>query len=359
MVPLETVGQIFQKTREEKGININEIALQTNMGKRYLDALESDNYDLFPSETHILGFIRNYSSYLELDPDQMIDIYKRTILQETPAPYEELTAPSKAGINPSILIVLLAVLAIGGLTALLLKGGKKHGNTVLDNNPGTVTNKITVNNDKVFRGVTLDRFFKPGEIYVFPVEGSEKSMVVENASNAALTISLMNTRYTLPEGKKRLWDFDGDNRSELAITVLKISNGGAFLSLSRVPQPINTKKTNNNTGTSAATIKGNTIFKSQEQVEINLMISAKGFATVNWIKDRQERGSKALQAGASISILAKNTIQITASNPFNLSLNLNNKTLDIQTSRAVVGLLFKWQRNPDDGLFHLKYERIH
>ena len=323
------------------------------------DALESDSYDVFPSETHILGFIRNYSSYLDLDPDQMIDIYKRTILQETPAPYEQLTAPSRASFNPTVLFIILGALVVGGLTALLLKSGGRHGNTVLDNSTKPATNKITIPRGKVFRGTSLSRFFKPGEIYIFPVEGAEKSMIVEKVSNAALTISLMNTRYEIPEGKKRLWDFDGDRRSELSIHVQKISNGGAFLALSRIPQRIDASKTNAPAaGTSAATIKGNTIFKSQEQVEINLTISARGFATVNWIKDRQERGSKAFQAGTSFSILAKNTIQITASNPFNLTLNLNNKTLDIQTSRAVVGLLFKWQRNPDDGLYHLKFERI-
>ena len=357
-MPLETVGQIFQSTREEKKISINEIALQTNMGKRYLEALETDNYEPFPSETHILGFIRNYSTYLELDPELLIDVYKRTILQETPAPYEELTAPNRSSFNPTILITILCIIGIVGLIALLLKSGKKHPNTVLPVTPTRTS--VNTNKSGTYSGVSITRFFKIGDIYTFPVEGAEKSMIVEKASNSALTISLMNTRYIIPQGKEKMWDFDGDHRSELYIKVAGISNDGAYLTLSRVPRSMPEVRTNDNThsSSSAATIKGNTIFKSQNRVEINLTISAKGFATVNWIKDRQIRSSKALKKGKTISILAKDSIQITASNPFNLTLNLNNKILGFETSRAVIGLLFKWQKNPEDGLFHLKYERI-
>lgn len=361
-MPLETIGQILQTSREEKGISINEIVLQTNMGKRYLEALESDNYDIFPSETHILGFIRNYSSYLDIDPDRMIDVYKRTILQETPAPYEELTAPSPGGFNSALLLTILALIGIGGLTALLLKGEKPGNNTILTdtNTPPPITSTPPFRGN-IYRGVTVARFFKPGEIYAFPVDDAEKSLVIEKTSNTALIIRLMNTRYIIPEGGRKMWDFDGDLRSELSIKVTKISNDGAFVSLSRVPQRIRNARENNrrtDRGPRAVTIKGNTIFKSQKRTAIKLTIKAKGFSTVNWIKDRQERGSKALNAGSSISILAKNSIQISASNPFNLNLNLNNKSMDIQTSRAVIGLLFKWRQNPDDGLFHLKYERI-
>ena len=362
---LETVGQILQATREERGTTINEIALQTNMGRKYLDALETDNYDVFPSQTHILGFIRNYATYLELDPDELIDIYKRTILQETPAPYEELTAPSRGRINPAFLITIISLFLVLGMVFLLLQGDRKRRNTDLTGNDPppsdrTATNRPSPGNSSS-SGDLVSRTFRPGDTYTFLINNVEKRLLFEKITNKTVTVMLMNTRYDIEEGKKKFWDFDGDYLSDLTLQVDRIDKATARATVPRKRERMQQSGTNKQAserGTNADTIKGNSILSSPERVEINLTVEARGFATVNWVKDRQERSSKKMDTGTKISILAKDTLQITVSNPFNLTLNLNNRTLEIDTTRAVVGIIFKWRRRAEDGLYHLEYERV-
>lgn len=356
-MPLETVGQILQSTREKRKVAISEIALQTNMGRRYLEALEADNYDVFPSQTHILGFIRNYATYLELDPDELIDIYKRTILQESPAPYRELTAPSRSRINPAFVVSVIAILLVVSLVLMIIKGAANRRNTNLDG-------QDTLSRTNVQSDQGEDSFvktYKAGEAYTFTFNGTEMRLVFEKVSNKVATVLLMNTRYDINEGDRKMWDFDGNYLSELSVTVRKITGDAIEAAISRKAERMTGTTTNATpppTGTNADTVKGNTLLTSAERVEINLSITAKGFSAVNWVKDRNERAGKMLQAGQKLSILATDALQITASNPFNLTLNLNNKTLEINTTRAVIGLVFKWRHHPEDGLYHLEFEQV-
>ncbi len=356
-MPLETVGQILQSTRDKKKVAISEIALQTNMGRRYLEALETDNYDVFPSQTHILGFIRNYATYLELDPDELIDIYKRTILQESPAPYRELTAPSPTRINPSFVIAVISILLVVALVFMLIKGAATRRNTNLDNqDTSTRTNPPPDQGEDSFV-----KTYKAGEAYTFTFNGSGMRLLFEKVSNKIVTVMLMNTRYEITEGDKKMWDFDGNYLSELAVTIRKVADDSIEAAISRKAERMTGTATNATpppTGTNADTIKGNTLMTSAERVEINLTITAKGFSAVNWVKDRNERAGKMLQAGQKLAILATDALQITASTPFNLTLNLNNKTLEINTPRAVIGLVFKWRHHPEDGLYHLEFEQV-
>jgi len=360
---METVGQVLKTAREEQGYSIKEIALQTNMGSKYLTAIEEDRYDVFPSETHILGFIRNYAHFLNVDSDALIDMYKRIILQETPAPLEQLTAPSRAKINPAFFISIFALLLIVVLIVFITRN-PKNNNTDLTNYDGTKTNSrhITRKN-QTGGGKEITKKFAIGEVYGFTYENNRKQLLFESVSSNVVVLNLMNTRYKLKVKDKKLWDFNGDGFSELKVSIFSVDGNRIYAAVSMIPERIEKpKQVNKNDGNknrgNSQTLKGKVILKSQERVEINLSIAARGFATVNIVKDNSQRSSHRLKKDSKISILAKNTIQVTASNPGNLTLNLNNVSLEIDTKSAVVGFLFKWRKSPDDGKYHLEYERI-
>ena len=42
----------------------------------------------------------------------------------------------------------------------------------------------------------------------------------------------------------------------------------------------------------------------------------------------------------------------------NLSLNINNRSIDVITRDPIAGFLFKWNRSTIDGMYHLEYERV-
>ncbi|NTW06094.1 MAG: helix-turn-helix domain-containing protein [Peptococcaceae bacterium] len=61
------IGNVLKEARETKGLSLEAIEEQTNIRKKYLDALENENYELLPGRVYARGFLRNYASFLGLD----------------------------------------------------------------------------------------------------------------------------------------------------------------------------------------------------------------------------------------------------------------------------------------------------
>ena len=76
MVLIKRVGAYLKEAREAKKLSIKEVARQTNITGKYLEALENEDYSQFPGETYALGFLRNYSEFLNLDTDHLMQLYR-------------------------------------------------------------------------------------------------------------------------------------------------------------------------------------------------------------------------------------------------------------------------------------------
>jgi len=77
---MPSVGSILRKEREKKHIQLSEISASTKIPERYLRAIEKDDYSVFPAETYLIGFIRNYARELELDPNEIVSLYKNSLM---------------------------------------------------------------------------------------------------------------------------------------------------------------------------------------------------------------------------------------------------------------------------------------
>ena len=73
---MKSIGEHLKTAREEKGFSFDQVVHDTNISREYIHALEEDNFDFFPAEAYLIGFLRNYSEYLGLDPSKMVGIYK-------------------------------------------------------------------------------------------------------------------------------------------------------------------------------------------------------------------------------------------------------------------------------------------
>ena len=72
---MESFGRILKSVREEKQIDIEQIAGETSISKEYLIALEEENLEVIPGSTYTVGFLRNYSDYLGCDTKYLLDLY--------------------------------------------------------------------------------------------------------------------------------------------------------------------------------------------------------------------------------------------------------------------------------------------
>lgn len=79
---MKTVGEILQKARIEKNLDYEAVEKKTRIRKKFLEALENNEWQKLPSPTYIKGFIRNYSNFLGLKPEEMVAIFRRQYTDE-------------------------------------------------------------------------------------------------------------------------------------------------------------------------------------------------------------------------------------------------------------------------------------
>ena len=63
-----SIGSELKSARESRRISLETVSKRTKIAQKYLEALEENRYDLFPSQTYSKGFIRAYAKVVGLDP---------------------------------------------------------------------------------------------------------------------------------------------------------------------------------------------------------------------------------------------------------------------------------------------------
>jgi cytoskeleton protein RodZ len=85
---MASFGERLKKEREQKGISLEDISLETKIGTRLLRALEEEHFDQLPGGIFNKGFVRAYARHLGLDEEQTIADYLAAV-GTPPAPPEE------------------------------------------------------------------------------------------------------------------------------------------------------------------------------------------------------------------------------------------------------------------------------
>ncbi|WP_041695131.1 helix-turn-helix domain-containing protein [Alicyclobacillus acidocaldarius] len=71
----EHLGQILRARRESLGLSVEDIEERTKIRKRYIEALESGQWDVLPGRVYARGFVRSYAEVLGLDGSELLEKY--------------------------------------------------------------------------------------------------------------------------------------------------------------------------------------------------------------------------------------------------------------------------------------------
>ncbi|MDE0388879.1 MAG: DUF4115 domain-containing protein [Rhodospirillales bacterium] len=108
----------LREARTRGGYSVADAAHVLRIQEHYLEALEEGRFDQIPGATYAIGFLRSYSGFLGLDPDEIIDAFKRE--QGLDKSEHRLAFPSPTDSSPKpkfwliLLVLVLAGLAYGG-----------------------------------------------------------------------------------------------------------------------------------------------------------------------------------------------------------------------------------------------------
>ena len=113
---VENFGPWLKQQREVREIEAREVADASKISVRYIEALETNRFEVLPAEVFTKGFLRQYAVYVGLDPEEVVNYYLAALQaqrdQEEPDP--ELT-PRPRGSRGTNAKWLLAALVIGAL----------------------------------------------------------------------------------------------------------------------------------------------------------------------------------------------------------------------------------------------------
>lgn len=94
------IGATLREARNRRKVGLPEVETATRIRVRYLQALESEEWDVLPGDVYVRSFIRTYASYLGLDGERLADEYRRSAaaggVQPVAAPEPKTVARSRA-----------------------------------------------------------------------------------------------------------------------------------------------------------------------------------------------------------------------------------------------------------------------
>jgi len=113
---MPSLGETLREARQAKGASLEDVEAFTHIRVHFVEALEQEHFDAFPSPVYVRGFLRNYALYLGLDPREVLSQYSPEEGHVLPGPQmlaEPLVAspwlrPARLGIGIFFIVLLVA-----------------------------------------------------------------------------------------------------------------------------------------------------------------------------------------------------------------------------------------------------------
>jgi len=364
---MQDIGNVLQKARNEKQIGLEQASRETNIARRYLEALETGMYEVFPGEPYIVGFLRNYAEYLGLNPNECVTLYKQAKIQETAVPPEKLiphrqfTVPRGVFIGAGVFILLIVIFFIGRIAV------SKIG-TMISDRPVQQAGQTEVIEKKENASYTLsqevfEKRLYQGDTVILPLDGKEYQIKVEKTAPELYLATDIGTQI-IALGQSLVLDLNGDVAGDLKISVEDIDvsdeSKGALVEIlttgfseSAVAEVPNIKVSDQDTQSESSKYK--VLFDAGSAYPVTLNATFRSYCLFRYEQDRTNRDERYYQKSEQLTVQANNGIRIWASNGNAVKMQIiaGGKTIDIEVSRPgeVIVKDLKWVKDDESGRY--------
>lgn len=360
---MESLGEKLKAAREQKGCTFDQVARETNIAARYLEALEREDFSPFPGEPYLLGFLRNYGDYLGLEAQELIAAYRTIKIQEQPIPVEQLLKKGPSVPVPLVAAAAAAVVVAGAGIAFFVLSGNAA--------PAAAAPSARIPSEYALADGALERRLYAGDS-VLAASGSSKFKVVLSSLGKAATLSAPSGDLVVELGQELEIDLDGDGANDLSVFVADLlrddPSKGALLrfqplaaaaapgdalpavSAAPAPEPV-----------AAASPGSPVILSSPNPYPFTLQATFRGYCLLRWEADRKDREERYFHKAETLNVQAQNGIRLWISNAGAVKLTVvgGGKTVDVDVggSGEVVVSDLKWVKD-DDGRYKLTTQRL-
>ncbi len=372
---MEPIGQKFKDARKEKGLFIEQVSRETNISKKYIEAIEEERFGDFPGEAYITGFLRSYAGYLGLNVEEIITIYKNTKLQEQPVPQELFEPKPRFPMIPVAagIAVLLAVSA--GLIVFLNGRGLSGDGTKVVREKAPVSDTKGKSDGKEYEMTSsfIERRFAEGDTVVVRYRELPYRIIIEKTGEQ-VTLSLPTGSVDLAKGRELLADLDSDSSNDIRILVREIDaqGKGAVLKFDRnteapavVSSGISSEEELSNVSAAAVAavvspaVPASTltsrkqaekvIFESENMLPFTINLTFRGYCLMRYESDGGRREERYFHKGDTFRLDVSKSIKIWLSNASSVSAAVNNIDYSFGSAGSVSAKIIRWSEKPGGG----------
>ena len=214
---MDSYGDLLRKAREEKNLNIDKISREISIESRYLTGLEEEDSGAFPGEAYMVGFLRNYSNYLELDTDYILKLYNNKKIQESPVPEGLIIKHRPRGLIFAIVIPCVVVITAAAILIPLLTKNKN----VEEDDSVVLSGKTKARQYELDNSKFTQRVYKGDQIIV-PTDNGQIVLTVRDTLSSFGLDTPSGVFYTDLAEESEI-DINGDSNPDLIVYVSDIS----------------------------------------------------------------------------------------------------------------------------------------
>lgn len=74
---IESLGEKLRRLRDEARLSLPQLAKESGIQPKYLEALEAGRYDQLPGDVYVRNFLRQYADALHVRFDRIVELYER------------------------------------------------------------------------------------------------------------------------------------------------------------------------------------------------------------------------------------------------------------------------------------------
>lgn len=120
---MSELGKTLAQARIARGLTLEDCERDTRISKRYLDALEREDWKIFPAPVYSRAFLRTYAQYLSLDPQALMRMFQAQDEPEFKPLPEILPPPATGAMNWALAGVVVVFLLIAGVFLFISNRG--------------------------------------------------------------------------------------------------------------------------------------------------------------------------------------------------------------------------------------------
>src|SRR5699024_997299 len=152
MVLFMGIGARLKEAREEKGISLESLQETTKIQKRYLQAIEEENFNILPGKFYARAFIKEYALAVNINVDELFEEYEDDLPkpeEQTSTQYTRMQRTRKEtnlsknsalfSIIPTVIVVLLIIGVIFAVWFFMFEGSSSNEEIKTDEEQGDNT----------------------------------------------------------------------------------------------------------------------------------------------------------------------------------------------------------------------------